>query len=159
MAHQHYKGTGQIHSFRGTISNEQTGSNSGGQDKIRIEGATGDRAWRITKFQTTLTNFGQITVESVVKIYRERQTSFDGVVNFTDDELLASNCFSYNTSANLAGDRSIIIFDNALFVRNIYVTSKNSSADENINYYIELEEVKVSAAGMAQLAVAAARRT
>jgi len=95
----------------------------------------------------------------VVKIYRERQTSFDGVVNFTDDELLASNCFSYNTSANLAGDRSIIIFDNALFVRNIYVTSKNSSADENINYYIELEEVKVSAAGMAQLAVAAARRT
>jgi hypothetical protein len=27
------------------------------------------------------------------------------------------------------------------------------------NYYIELEEVKVSAAGMAQLAVAAARRT
>ena len=41
----------------------------------------------------------------------------------------------------------------------LFITHTANSGAAAINYYIELEEVKVSAAGMAQLAVAAARRT
>ena len=52
-----------------------------------------------------------------------------------------------------------IIFDNQLFNRDIYVTHTDNDGSEGCNYYIELEEVKLSTAGMAQLAVAAARRT
>ena len=44
MAHMHYTGTGKMHSFRGLLAD-------GAQERIRIQGATGEIAWRVTKFQ------------------------------------------------------------------------------------------------------------
>jgi len=149
MAHQHYKGTGQMHSFRGLLAD-------GAQDRIRIEGATGDIAWRITKLQAITTSPGNTTAEAVIKVYREEQSTVDGLINFVDAELLGIVFWSGRTSA-VPGDT--IIFDNSLFTRNIYVTAKDVDSGRDTNYYMELEEVKISAAGMAQLAVAAARRT
>ena len=154
MAHMHYKGTGQMHSFRGLLAD-------GGQDKIRIEGATGDIAWRITKFQVFPSEPGQQTTESTVLIWRERQDSVSTsgvVVDFSNNELLGAASFHESHADSLISE-SIVVFDNALFVRNIYVTNTDTGGAIACNYYIELEEVKVSAAGMAQLAVAAAWRT
>jgi len=153
VAHQHYKGTGQMHSFRGLLAD-------GGQDKIRIEGATGAIAWRITKFQIISTAPGQGADESILQIWREEQSSVSTTavtLDFTESELLGVGYWA----APAAGYHldSIVVFDNALFVRNIYVTHTNVASAVACNYYIELEEVKLSAAGMAQLAVAAARRT
>jgi len=150
VAHQHYKGTGQMHSFRGLLAD-------GGQDKIRIEGATGDIAWRITKFQIMSSDMPGTSAESVVQIWREEQTSASLVIDFSLDELLGAAYFSGSDSSSYTQD-TVIIFDNALFVRNIYITHNDSKDEASANYYVELEEVKVSAAGMAQLAVAAARR-
>jgi len=150
MAHQHYKGTGQMHSFKGLLAD-------GGQDKIRIEGATGQIAWRITKFEVLGPNANTNT-ESVIKIYRENQSSINATIDFSEDELLAAAIYNdTNDPHYFAG--GVTIFDNALFVRNIYVSQLCADNVSAMNYYIELEEVKVSAAGMAQLAVAAARRT
>jgi len=151
MAHMHYKGTGKIHSFRGLLED-------GGQDEINIEGSVGAIAWRITKFALIGKTPGSMTIEGVVKVYREEQTTVDGNVNFEDNELLAAGYYVDNTSAGNPGYETII-FDNSLFSRNIWVTGFDASVGETINYYIELEEVKVSAAGKAQLALAAARRT
>jgi len=150
MAHQHYKGTGQMHSFRGLLAD-------GAQDKIRIEGATGEIAWRITKFQIIQAEPGEDSTESTVKIYREEQSSVNNTINFDDAELLAAAYYTEAASSNYPGFIAIV-FDNALFSRNIYVQHYNDDGSSACNYYIELEEVKVSAAGMAQLAVAAARR-
>jgi len=151
VAHQHYKGTGQMHSFRGLLAD-------GGQQKIRIEGATGEIAWRITKFQLMFNLPGAANAENVGKIYREEQSSVDATINFDDDELLAA-AYIKERGADYYGFGTIVVFDNMLFSRNIYVTQSQVTAGGSCNYYIELEEVKVSAAGMAQLAVAAARRT
>jgi len=151
MAHQHYKGTGKMHSFRGLLAD-------GGQEKIRIQGATGEIAWRLTKFQILPEAPGVSSAEHIVKIYREEQTTEDGVINFTDDELLGAAYYTSNTSGGEL-ESTMVIFDNNLFVRNIWVTHVDVRSSFNVNYYIELEEVKVSAAGMAQLSVAAARRT
>jgi len=153
MAHMHYTGTGKMHSFRGFLA-------SGAQQRIRIQGATGTVAWRITKFELMGTTPGANSPEHVAKIYREEQTSITGTVDFRQDELLAvalwhkSSNIQYPTTDD-------VIFDNVLFVRNIYVSQIDiaSGVLGDCNYYVELEEVKVSAAGMAQLAVAAARRT
>jgi len=150
MAHMHYKGTGQMHSFRGLLAD-------GGQDKIRIEGATGAIAWRITKFALLFDNPGTQSVEHIVKVYREEQSAIDGVINFEDNELLAAGFLSGSTSATYPEDLTVI-FDNSLFSRNIWVTQSDVAGSQACNYYIELEEVKVSQAGMAQLAVATARR-
>jgi len=148
MAHMHYKGTGKIHSFRGLLED-------GAQDKIGIQGSVGAIAWRITKFQIMPGNYN-VTDEYNVSIYREEQTSLTTTFDFTEGELLGT---AYLENSASTGDfvSPTVIFDNALFSRNIYVSLKSQSG--NIcNYYIELEEVKVSAAGMAQLSLAAARR-
>ena len=152
MAHQHYKGTGKMHSFRGLLAD-------GDQEKIRIQGSVGAIAWRITKFQVVSETAATTVNESTVKIYREEQSSVTATINFTEDELLAAAFYRGTAVPSQPISPTIIIFDNALFVRNIWVTHEDSEASGiNMNYYIELEEVKVSAAGMAQLAVAAARR-
>jgi len=148
--HTHYKGTGKVHSFRGLLVD-------GGQEKIRIQGPVGAIAWRITKFELMGEKPTSDDIEAVVKIYREFQSSIDGVINFTDDELLAAGYWKEQNSQYPISQQ--IIFDNALFVRNIFVTHTDISVGEDCNYYIELEEVTVSAIGKSQLAVAAARRT
>jgi len=154
MAHMHYKGTGKVHSFRGLLA-------EGEQQRIRIQGPLGAIAWRITKFEVMGNKPGiSSSVESIVSIWREEQTSvatsaFE--VNFDNEDLLATAIWAMGeTTYNID---TAVVFDNALFSRNIWVTHTDNAAAEACNYYIELEEVKISAAGMAQLAVAAARRT
>ncbi len=149
MAHTHYKGTGKIQSFRGRLED-------GGQDKISIQGSVGAVAWRISKFECMQDGFGNS--EMVVKIYRENQTGISSSIDFREDELLAACMISASSSSESNPDDIIVIFDNALFVRNIWISAASSSNADPTNYYIELEEVKVGKAGMAQLAVAAARR-
>jgi len=152
MAHQHYKGTGQMHSFRGLLTSDS-------QQRIRIQGATGEIAWRITKLQAVTDEPSAYDIEGTLQVFREEQDSIISTINFTDDELLA---ISYNTFGNQPYEPTniVTIFDNAIFVRNIYITYIDAGGSSRpMNYYIELEEVKVSTAGMAQLAVAAARRT
>jgi len=151
MAHQHYTGTGKMHSFRGLLAD-------GGQDKIRIEGATGKIAWRITKFEV-LSNAPMLNdLISIVSVWREKQAAVTATtIDFTIEELLAVGLWM-DGDALTEPATFHTIFDNALFSRNIYVTNVDAAGSGSINYYIELEEVKVSAAGMAQLAVAAARR-
>ena len=156
MAHMHYKGTGKVHSFRGLL----TDVDGGNQNKIRIQGSVGAIAWRITKFQLMLeTPYDTDAGENIVKIFREEQSSITATVNFEDDELLAAAIINNSTTGYQNPSIPIIVFDNALFVRNIWITNFDNQSTLSCNYYIELEEVKVSAAGMAQLAVAAARRT
>jgi len=153
MAHMHYKGTGKVHSFKGRLGVEE-------QHKIRIQGPVGGIAWRITKFEVINYDAGVSAVENVVKVYREEQTSIVNTIDFEEDELLAAAYYQDDPSS-VNPVSIVIVFDNALFVRNIWVSQQTTitSGTENMNYYIELEEVKLSKAGMAQLAVAAARRT
>ena len=156
MAHQHYKGTGQMHSFRGLLT-------AGKQGKIRIEGATGEIAWRLTKFSIIQKSPGASGSdnESLVQIWREEQSDPTvTTINFDNDELLGVAYATNNPTSEQNPMNLRIIFDNALFVRNLWITYADvRGVDDPCNYYIELEEVKVSKAGMAQLAVAAARRT
>ena len=150
----HYKGTGKIHSFKGLLAD-------GEQAKIRIQGSVGAIAWRITKFLVIQKSPGASDNEGITQIWREEQDIDAGVsstIDFSNDELLASGFYTGNPTADQNPNDMIIIFDNALFVRNIWITYIDIRGSDPGNYYIELEEVKVSAAGMAQLAVAASRR-
>ena len=130
-----------IKSFRGILAD-------GGQDRIRLSTIKGKVGYKIVKFQTTLKNWGTVTVECVTKIYKTKvpTADIDGVVDFTDPDLLASNVFSYNTSGNYAGDASVIIFDNQIINQDIYVTNQADS-DSPVNYYIELEVIPLTDQG------------
>jgi len=149
--HTHYKGTGKVHSFRGFLVD-------GGQDEINIQGSVGAIAWRISKFQI-IRHKPTASTDHVVKIFQDEQTTVptsSATIDLRDASMLAVAALS----GTAFGEYYVtIIFDNQLFNRDIYVTHTDNDGSEGCNYYIELEEVKVSATGMAQLAVAAARRT
>jgi len=154
MAHMHYKGTGRVHSFRGQLSD-------GEQGKIRIQGPVGAIAWRVTKFSIIQKSPGAAGSdnESLVQIWREEQSDPTvTTIDFDGNELLGVAYATNNPTSEQNPMNVRIIFDNALFSRNIWVTYADvRGVSDPCNYYMELEEVKVSAAGMAQLAVASAR--
>ena len=96
--------------------------------------------------------------EHIVQVFREEQSSISNLYNFDDAELLGAAFLRVNKTAP-GTNISTIVFDNALFVRNIWITHDDvGGSSVSCNYYIELEEVKVGKVGMAQLALAAARR-
>ena len=142
MAHMHYKGTGKVHSFRGLLP-EGDAALPDEERTIRIQGPVGDRAWRITKFELAGADPGSTeNFQTVVQIWREKQTATGTAINFDDDELLAAGVYNFGATGTAPGV-VITIFDNALFSRNIYVNQSTRGGVLDINYYIELEEVKV----------------
>jgi len=128
-----------VKTFRGIL-------NDGEQERIRLQTIKGKVGYKIIKFQTTLKNWGTVTAESVMKVYKKEVTTVDGLIDFTDSDLLASNSFSYNSSGNIAGDQSVIIFDNQIFNQDIYITNDVDS-DTPVNYYLELEVIPLDDAG------------
>ncbi len=142
-----------VHSFRGLLAN-------GGEDEINLERQNLNLAYRIIKFQAMVaTPYAGDDAEHVVKIYREKQTSINGDVNFTDTNLLGVAIINNSNTGYKYPSIPVIIFDNTLFSRNIYVTGFDGGPTGlNVNYYIELEEVPVGAATLMQLKLAVARK-
>jgi len=139
-----------VHSFRGLLGD-------GGQDEINLERSNVNLAYRIVKFEIIAASPGDKTQESTVKIYREEQSSITATIDFTDTDLLGAAIY-HDESSEAYPVTLVVIFDNTLFSRNIYVTHKDHSVAESMNYYIELEEVPVNAATLMQLKLQVARK-
>jgi len=124
-----------ILSYRNLIAN-------GGQDTILLSTKKGEVGYRITKFQTIANTPGNTGVESIVKIYKTEQATPSTTVDFSDNRLLAVSY--YQDDANEAYPSSQnIIFDQELFNQNIYVTLKQGTGSHSMNYYLELEVIKL----------------
>ena len=138
-----------VHSFKGLLAD-------GGQDEINLERQNANVAYRIVKLQAITTAPGATTAEAVIKVYRENQSSVDGVVDFNDADLLGMVYWTGRSTT--VGTQDTIIFDSILFSRNIYVTAKDVDGGRDTNYYLEIEEVPVSASALIQLKLGTARR-
>ena len=128
-----------IKSFRGLIK-------EGTQDIISLHTNDGSTGYRIKKFQLMPRAPGAETYNSIVKIYSIDQGTVPttgGTIDFSDQTLLAVAYLEDNAStAYTVGET--IVFDNMTFNQDIYVTfTDNSSANISINYYIELEQIKL----------------
>tara|TARA_R100001086_G_scaffold86118_2_gene42061 strand:- start:251 stop:700 length:450 start_codon:yes stop_codon:yes gene_type:complete len=127
-----------IKSFRGKLAD-------GGIDKVVLHTNTGSTGYKITKFQLFAPDPGNSTQESVVKIYKIPQTTTTATVDFSDNTMLASAYYKDNSSdANPTS--FVVVFDNEIFNQDIYITCNDPGAgtNESMNYYIELETVKLS---------------
>jgi len=141
-----------VHSFRGLLAD-------GGQDEINLERQNVNLAYRIVKFQIMPEKPTNQKQEQTVKIYREEQSSIDAFIRFTDVDLLGAAYIENNENADFMGISSVVIFDNVLFSRNIFVTHDDAGGDSrSCNYYIEIEEVPVGAATLMQLKLGTARK-
>jgi len=124
-----------IKTFRGLIAD-------GGQDTIVLHTNDGSMGYRIKKFQNINNNPGALQIEGVMKIYKISQGTIDGVVNFSDQTLLAVN-YTVDHDSTAYASSETIIFDKEVFNQDIYITFKDISTGQLMNYYIELEQVKL----------------
>ena len=123
-----------IKSFRGSMID-------GAIDTITLHTNTGSTGYKIKKFQVMGPD-GNTNIEHVIKIYKISQTTASTTINFSDNTLLAAAVYNdVNDPHYLAG--SVVVFDNEIFNQDIYVTSKGHDNTGTMNYYIELEQIKL----------------
>jgi hypothetical protein len=123
-------------SFRGLIAD-------GAIDTIPLSTNDGSTGYKITKFQIMGNAPGTVNYESIVKIYKIPQTSADGVVDFSDNTLLAAGFLEGSTSVTSV-DGIVIVFDNEIFNQDVYITHSDIEGSASVNYYIEMEQIKLS---------------
>ncbi len=126
-----------IKTFRGFMAH-------GAQDTISLHTNDGAMGYRIVKLDCIDKDPGTNSMESVIKIYKIPQTTVNGSIDFSDQTLLGVAYFENNTSQSYASWKQII-FDRDIFNQDIYITNNdNSGASIAMNYYIELEQVKLT---------------
>ena len=129
-----------IISYRGLLAN-------GGQDTINLHTNDGKTGYKVIKFQVIPENpFAAADKELVMKIYKIEQTTIDGVVNFSENILLAVAIYSDSdgSAAPVTQSSDVVIFDNEIFNQDIYVTYVDKHGSQSGNYYIELEQVDLT---------------
>lgn len=123
-----------IKSFRGNMAN-------GDQETIRLSTNKGLIGYKITKFQVMPIN-ANTSCEGVYKLYKYKQDAVDTVVNFDDPTLLGSAVWNDTDDPHyMAGQ--VVVFDNATFNQDIFITYACDGSVANLNYYLELEQVKL----------------
>jgi len=129
-----------IKTYRGLmVQNEQT--------KIRLGTPQGKIGYKIKKFQIIPEKpFASGDKEMVMKLYKTEQSSVDADINFGDSSLLAAATYSDSdgSSVPVTQTTETIIFDSEVFNQDIFVTYVEFNASLSGNYYLELEQIKLS---------------
>tara|TARA_Y100000593_G_scaffold11847_1_gene21536 strand:+ start:1440 stop:1889 length:450 start_codon:yes stop_codon:yes gene_type:complete len=128
-----------IKTFRGQLGD-------GDQQVINLHTNNGSTGYRITKFQLMCVQPGSTNQENVVKIYKISQTTVPtsgATIDFSDNTLLAAGIFSASANQKTDPEDLAIIFDSEVFNQDIYITNTDNENAVSINYYIELEQVKL----------------
>ena len=115
---------------------------SGTQDTIPLHTNKGLIGYRIIKFQLMAPDSSE-DIESTVKVYKVEQATIDQNINFSDNTLLAAGIITQSAGSTHYKFNQMVIFDNEIFNQDIYVTLGAGDYAANINYYIELEQIKL----------------
>jgi hypothetical protein len=105
------------------------------------------RKKRMTKFNAAGMPKDPMTLdqENVLKIYKVKQTTVDGVVDFSDETLLAALCVKYQADVAVGQGTPHMIAEHEIFNQDIYITHEDVAAGNRpCNYYIELTQFELS---------------
>tara|TARA_R100001460_G_scaffold40017_1_gene74992 strand:- start:106 stop:540 length:435 start_codon:yes stop_codon:yes gene_type:complete len=123
-----------IKSFRGLIAD-------GGIDTISLHTNNGAIGYKIKKFEL-IGNDPNVEAESCVQIFSTPVTTVPTTIDFSDQTLLAAAL--YDLSASQAyNPGTVMIIDNMTFNQDIHLTHFESKASQPVNYYIELEQIRL----------------
>jgi len=126
-----------IKTFRGILED-------GAQQRIRLSTKKGKIGYRIIKFQIISSQPGILTHESVVKVFKVKQATVTGTIDFSDNNVLAASYQSDQDNPQYTGYLGPIIFDREIFNQDIYITNNDADSSTKMNYYIELEAMTLS---------------
>ena len=124
-----------IKTFRGKLADDT-------QDTIVLHTNDGSIGYRIVKFQVLGIN-EDVNYETAVQIFKTSQTTISDTVDFSDNTLLAAALYGDATSTSTHADMTVI-FDQEIFNQDIYITAKATTGTDPINYYLELEQIKLN---------------
>jgi hypothetical protein len=125
-----------IKSFRGRLAD-------GGQETIRLSTIRGEIGYRIVKFDIMPSDPNQNTVKYVTKIFTNKQDTIDDEVDFGNSELLAAATFNEAPGPQDQAAYENVIFDNVAINQDIFITNSEPSNNNAVNYYLELEQMKL----------------
>ena len=130
-----------IKTFRGMLD-------MGTQEKIHLSTADGLTGYRINKLQIISKTPGVAAgtgIELICQIFVTDQTgSISSEVDFSDTDLLAVAYLKDGVAASDSG-HEIIIFDKEVFNQDVYINMTDASGNTiQGNYYLELEQIKLS---------------
>ena len=123
-----------IKSFRGKLADA-------GIDTISLHTNNGSTGYRIVKLQLIAADPSSVSHESIVQIFTVPQATASAAVDFNDQTLLAVGFYENNSGSTVS--KVDIIFDNMTFNQDIYITHNEKAGSGEINYYIELEQIKL----------------
>ena len=119
----------------------------GGQDEILLSTKKGEAGYRVVKLQILPESPGDVQQESVVQIWKVEQTTVPtsaANIDFSSSVLLGAVVGYYGAVASNNSQRQTVIFDMEVFNQDIYVTHTDNGSNQKINYYLELERIKLN---------------
>tara|TARA_Y100000004_G_C8782664_1_gene355678 strand:+ start:190 stop:666 length:477 start_codon:yes stop_codon:yes gene_type:complete len=132
-----------VKSFKGIIAQDEV-------QKINLSNNDGKTGYRIIKFQVFPHDIdGSTSHEDLVQVWTSKLAA-DNATNdadFTMGDMIAAAYYvrSSNPSApyvaTIADDH--VVVDNAVFNQDIYISMKTGQTNQKINYYLELEQIKL----------------
>ena len=125
-----------IKTFRGLLAD-------GGQDTIRLSTNNGLIGYKINKLELMPNEPGDADQESVVQIFKYKQTTIDGKIDFGDPTCIAAGHVSNSTTTYQYPPADVVIVDTAVFNQDIFITHEESKGSSAVNWYLELEQVKL----------------
>jgi len=132
-----YEGATMIKTFRGQIADTA-------QDTIVLHTNDGSVGYRITKLELMSLTPGVAEGEHIIQIFTTSHTDtnlYDNV-NFSDQTLIACGWYRTHTS-EIYTDTHRVIFDHVVFNQDIFITHADVKGSLAVNYYIELEQIKL----------------
>jgi len=127
-----------IKTFRGLVPD-------GGTDTIVLHTNDGSTGYRVKKLQVFPYQPGKESTESTLQVWSvdPSLTSTTAVtVDFNNQELLAVGLF-HDSSSESNLNPMMVVFDRMVFNQDIYITHTDTNGSEPLNYYLELEQVKL----------------
>jgi len=123
-----------IKSFKGLMLDDAS-------ETIRLSTNNGLTGYKIKKLQIMPSKISVAHTNAVVKVFtRDNGLAPDTTVNFNDPTLLATARYVDRVNVEMS---EATIFDNMVFNQDIIIQYKDADAAGEINYYIELEQVKL----------------
>ena len=130
-------------SFRGILD-------EGLEERIKLSTLDGKRGYRIVKFKTISSLIGVNEYETMTKIYTKAQGSGSTGVDFSESDLLAASYIEDNPSHAYPLSETVF-FDNEIFNQDIFINTASLTGTVRVNYYIQLETVKLTNTQSTQL--------
>ena len=124
-----------IKSFRGLLAD-------GAVQHIRLSTNNGLTGYHIKKFQAMAADTGKLQ-QSVMKLFSvEPDATATDDINFDDPTLMGAIYFTKNDDTKYPITESVF-FENVAVNQDMYITHKDASTGEPLNYYLELEQMKL----------------